>query len=35
VKKDDEATGALPGLPIRYAEEEQGRFVLIENPAVK
>jgi N-acyl-D-aspartate/D-glutamate deacylase len=34
VKKDDEATGALPGLPIRYAEEDKGRFVPIENPAV-
>ncbi|ARN74276.1 aminoacylase [Oceanicoccus sagamiensis] len=35
VKKDNSATGSLPGLPIRYKEEEKGRFKPIENSAVK
>ena len=30
VKKDDEATGAFPGVPIRYPEEPKGRFVPVE-----
>ena len=28
-------SGALPGMPIRYAEEKQARFEPINNPAVK
>ena len=27
VKRDGEATGALPGLPIRYPVEDKGRHV--------
>ena len=30
VKKDNEATDALPGVAIRYPEEKKGRFVPVE-----
>ena len=35
VKKDNEATGTLPGLPIRYPEEAEGRFVPVEVDEIK
>ena len=35
VKKDGEATGAFPGVAIRYPEEAEGRFVPVEVEEIK
>ena len=35
VKKDNQPTGAWPGLPIRYPPQRKGRFETIENACIK
>ena len=35
VKRDNEATGVFPGVPIRYPEESRGRFVPVEVEEIK